>query len=78
MSSGFPAKGILLWIHSAATRDAQGPLTDVFTTFPRAVSPFMAAAMLCLDLPCLNEFSGVVLSSFTLSRQTSRTEVLLS
>ena len=32
----------------------------------------------CHDLPRLNEFSGVVLSCFTLSRQTGWTEVLLS
>ena len=32
----------------------------------------------CHDLPWLNEFSGVVLTSFMLSRQTSWTEVLLS
>ena len=32
----------------------------------------------CHELPCLNEFSGVVVCCFTLSRQTSWTEVLLS
>ena len=32
----------------------------------------------CHDLPWLNEFSGVVLSCVTLSRQTIGTEVLLS
>ena len=32
----------------------------------------------CHDLPCLNKFISVVLSCFTLSRQTSWTEALLS
>ena len=45
------------------------------TTFSRAVPQCTGAAMFCL---CLNEFSGVVLSCFTLSRQTSWTEVLIT
>ena len=44
------------------------------TTFWRAVSRYMGAAMAYLPW---SKFSGVVLGCFTLSRQTSWTEVLL-